>query len=125
MKPGDKVMLMTRGYWNGLLNIMAATVKRVTPGGQVTINETDERFRPDGSMIGGNPGPKLLAWDDALWGQYEAEQANVAKARKLLTALDILKKKAVDFRNHAEVAALWDGLPESVRALVDGKEGGA
>lgn len=126
MKPGDKAMLVSHGRWDGLLTIRPVTIKAVTPGGRISINEGSEKYRPDGSVVGDSPysgAPKLRAWDDALWDHFQAEQANLAKVSKVWALLELLKRRTNNVKQHAETAALWDSLPESVRVLVDGKEG--
>jgi len=103
------------------LHITLATVKAVHKNGLIVLEGSDQKYRKDGSPTGdcGRYGrfERLQEWDDALWQEFQRQEANVAMALKLCRLADKLDRMS---RNDKDGAAkIWETLPLSLRQLVE------
>lgn len=123
MKPGDKAMLVgTHGCGNRLW-VKECRVRAVHKTGHILIDGSDQKYRANGWPTGQSSysrSEQLRPWDDALWQQFQMEQANARLASKLLELSKVLDRAS---RDHERAAAIWESLPFEVRALIE-KEGG-
>lgn len=118
MKPGDKVMLVSQDGFRRRLHISVDRVKSVHKNGNIVLERSDGMYRANGTKTGrhgySSP-PRLQAWDDALWQEFQRVQSNAAMASKLYRLSDIIQRTHDD----DAAAAIWEQLPYSVQKLVE------
>ena len=116
MKVGDRVMLVGGGYGYHRLHITEDKIKAIHKNGLIVLNGTDQKYRATGTPTGkhgfSSP-PRLQAWDDNLWHEYQRQKAKTAMAAKLYRLVEIIQKMHDD----EKMAEIWQALPYEIRKL--------
>ena len=118
MKVGDRVMLVSYGYPRRRLRVSEDNVKAVHKNGLIILEGRTQKYRENGSPTGSHgyhPPPHLQPWDDALWQEYQRQQANAVMASKLHRFIEIIRGMHDDEKE----AEIWQALPYEIRKLVE------
>ena len=118
MKVGDRVMLVGGGYGYHRLHITEDKIKAIHKNGLIVLEGTDQKYRQSGSPTGKhgyNVPPRLQAWDDAIWQEYQRQKSNAAMAIKLHRLTELIQRMHDDEKE----ADIWQALPYEVRKLVE------
>lgn len=123
MNVGDRVMLVQFvGMGGKNLHIRVDKIKAVHKNGQIVLEKSAQKYRPDGKPTGQSGGwretrPYLSPWDDALWQRFQKQQIEIAATNRLYELTEHLRKLIQKDREAA--AEVWENLPYQVRALIE------
>ena len=117
-KVGDKVLYEPRGRATYPMNhdFVIREVSAVTKTGRFKLGSYDQTFRPDG-MATGDCYDRVIPFDQAIWDRQLHNNAIKGKCFLLRAFSDDVMRYQNRMGNE-KAAALWDMIPDSVKAAM-------